>query len=262
MGVTALGPAVRGGTPHQLQFCCRCWWLRPSAGRCSLPASPGACGAFSPLLYPWQFRRDTGYQLYESLHQRGSGGLWGQGLGQGHQKLFLLPEAHTDFILAIIGEELGLCGVLAVLLAFTLLVWRGLRAARGHATPWGAILAFSRDPAFRTAGPGQHVRGVGPAAHQGLPLPFVSYASWIFPLTSYVPGPRVAKALVSRARVLASIRTLEPAERWARRRRVFAVAGRGIAVARCVGVGDRRIGSSGFQALEYLRALALRPDVE
>ncbi|MBN2573836.1 MAG: FtsW/RodA/SpoVE family cell cycle protein, partial [Deltaproteobacteria bacterium] len=53
------------------------------------------------FLYPWQYRRDTGYQLYESLISVGSGGVWGQGLGQGHQKLFFLPEAHTDFILAV-----------------------------------------------------------------------------------------------------------------------------------------------------------------
>jgi cell division protein FtsW len=64
------------------------------------------------FLYPWQYRRNTGYQLYESLISVGSGGVWGQGLGQGHQKLFFLPEAHTDFILAVVGEELGLVGVL------------------------------------------------------------------------------------------------------------------------------------------------------
>ena len=97
---------------------------------------------FLAFLYPWQFRRDTGYQLYESLISVGSGGLWGQGLGQGHQKLFFLPEAHTDFILAIIGEELGLCGVLAVLLAFTVLVWRGLRAAVRARDAFGCYLAF------------------------------------------------------------------------------------------------------------------------
>jgi cell division protein FtsW len=81
------------------------------------------------FLYPWQYRRNTGYQLYESLISVGSGGVWGQGLGQGHQKLFFLPEAHTDFILAVVGEELGLIGILSVLVCFSLLVWRGLRAS-------------------------------------------------------------------------------------------------------------------------------------
>jgi len=100
--------------------------------------------------------------------------LFGQGLGQGHQKLFFLPEAHTDFILAIIGEELGLCGVLAVLLAFTVLVWRGLRAAtRGARCLW-LLPGLWRDAVVRIAGFGQHGRGPGPAAHQRIAASFLS----------------------------------------------------------------------------------------
>ena len=66
------------------------------------------------FLDPWAFRRDVGYQITESLISVGSGGLTGLGLGDGRQKLFFLPEAHTDFILSIVGEELGLVGVLCV----------------------------------------------------------------------------------------------------------------------------------------------------
>ena len=60
------------------------------------------------FLDPWAFRRDVGYQITESLISVGSGGVTGLGLGDGRQKLFFLPEAHTDFILSIVGEELGL----------------------------------------------------------------------------------------------------------------------------------------------------------
>src|SRR5690606_28647684 len=68
------------------------------------------------FLDPWAHRYDEGYQIIESLMTFGSGGLFGLGLGDGRQKLFFLPAAHTDFILAVIGEELGFTGVLIVLL--------------------------------------------------------------------------------------------------------------------------------------------------
>jgi cell division protein FtsW len=119
------------------------------------------------FLYPWQYRRNTGYQLYESLISVGSGGVWGQGLGQGHQKLFFLPEAHTDFILAVVGEELGLIGVLSVLACF--LAAGVARVARLHARArrlWLLPGLWHHLP-FRAANHRQHVRGAGPAADQG-----------------------------------------------------------------------------------------------
>src|SRR5205814_5669143 len=81
------------------------------------------------FLDPWAFRRDVGYQITESLISVGSGGKTGLGLGDGRQKLFFLPEAHTDFTLSILGEELGLVGIVFVTTAFSVLVWPGLRAA-------------------------------------------------------------------------------------------------------------------------------------
>src|SRR6266568_3913397 len=74
---------------------------------------------------PWQYRYDVGYQITESLISIGSGGVRGLGLGDGKQKLFFLPEAHTDYVMAIIGEELGLIGICAVAVAFGVMVWRG-----------------------------------------------------------------------------------------------------------------------------------------
>lgn len=89
------------------------------------------------FLHPWSNPFDTGYQLTQSLIAFGRGGVMGSGLGNSVQKLFYLPEAHTDFLFAVLGEELGLIGQLAVVLLFSILVGRalvlGYRAYRnGH----------------------------------------------------------------------------------------------------------------------------------
>src|SRR6266849_4211662 len=81
------------------------------------------------FLDPWAHRHDAGYQVAESLMSIGSGGLLGLGLGDGRQKLFFLPEAHTDFVFSIIGEELGLVGVAVVLGLYAVIIWRGVRAS-------------------------------------------------------------------------------------------------------------------------------------
>ena len=67
------------------------------------------------FLNPWQYSADKGYQIVHSLLAFGTGGIWGAGIGNGYQKLFYLPEPHTDFIFSVIGEELGLLGVLIIL---------------------------------------------------------------------------------------------------------------------------------------------------
>ena len=91
---------------------------------------------------PWADPQDTGYQLTQSLIAIGSGGIWGVGLGQSGQKLQFLPLANSDFIYAILGEELGLVGGAAVLVLFLLVGWRALRA--GHRAPdhFGRFLAW------------------------------------------------------------------------------------------------------------------------
>jgi cell division protein FtsW len=139
-------------------------------------------------LYPWQYRRDIGYQLYESLISVGSGGVWGQGLGQGHQKLFFLPEAHTDFILAVVGEELGLCGVVAVLATFALLVWRGLRASMRARDPYGCYLAFGITCLFGLQAVVNMCVVLGLLPTKGLPLPFVSYGGTALVMSLFMAG--------------------------------------------------------------------------
>jgi len=90
---------------------------------------------------PWAFRDTGGFQVVQSLIAVGSGGVWGKGFMQGVQKLFYLPEAHSDFIYAVIAEEKGLVGTTLVLACFCVIAWRGLRAARLAPDAHGALLA-------------------------------------------------------------------------------------------------------------------------
>ncbi|GCE32753.1 stage V sporulation protein E [Sporomusaceae bacterium FL31] len=78
---------------------------------------------------PWADPLDTGYHIIQSLYAIGSGGLFGVGLGRSREKFLYLPEPHTDFIFAILGEELGLIGTLTVIVLFFLFAWRGLKVA-------------------------------------------------------------------------------------------------------------------------------------
>jgi cell division protein FtsW len=124
---------------------------------------------------PWQYRYDVGYQITESLISIGSGGLFGLGLGDGKQKLFFLPEAHTDYILAIVGEELGLLGLTGVVLAFLVLLWRGVRAALRARDAFGAYLAFGITAVIALQATVNLGVVLGALPTKGLPLPFVSF---------------------------------------------------------------------------------------
>lgn len=93
------------------------------------------------FLSPFSDPLGAGYQIRQSLIAVGSGGLAGLGLGEGKQKLFFLPQPHTDFIYAVIGEELGLAGAALVLIGFLFVFWRGLRAAVKAPDGFGFYLA-------------------------------------------------------------------------------------------------------------------------
>jgi cell division protein FtsW len=127
------------------------------------------------FLNPAADRLGAGYQVHQSVISVGAGGETGRGLGEGRQKLFFLPYPYTDFVFAVIGEELGLLGTLAVASGFFVLLWRGLRAAARAPDPFGCYLAagvtiFLVAQALINMGV---VLGMLPA--KGLPLPFVSY---------------------------------------------------------------------------------------
>jgi cell division protein FtsW len=124
---------------------------------------------------PWAHRHDVGYQVTESLMSVGSGGFWGLGLGESKQKLFFLPEAHTDFIFSIIGEELGFLGVLLVVGLFGLLIWRGIRAALNASDPFGAYLALGITVLFGFQSLVNIGVCMGVLPTKGLTLPFISY---------------------------------------------------------------------------------------
>ncbi len=115
------------------------------------------------------------WQSTQSLIAIGSGSVLGRGYGAGLQKMFFLPEPHTDFIFAIVGEELGLLGMLALLGLATVVVWRGLRIAVRQSNPSLALLAFGLALAFALQTLVHMVVCLNLLPPKGIPLPLVSY---------------------------------------------------------------------------------------
>ncbi len=137
--------------------------------------SPERWERFTTFLDPFQDREDAGYQLVQSLLALENGGIFGVGLGQSKQKLLYLPEGHTDFVLALVGEELGLVGTLGLLGLFVILVFKGFRVAALAPDVFGRYLALGITllltmQAMINAGV---VSGMLPT--KGLTLPLVSY---------------------------------------------------------------------------------------
>jgi cell division protein FtsW len=127
------------------------------------------------FLDPWADPRGRGYQAVESLLAFGAGGTSGVGLGGSHQKLFFLPAAHTDFILSIVGEELGFLGVSAVLLLFAVVVWRGLKAAHAAPDPFGCYLATGITLLLALEALVNAGMALSLLPTKGMALPFLSY---------------------------------------------------------------------------------------
>jgi cell division protein FtsW len=127
------------------------------------------------FLDPWQHSQDAGFQLVQSLIAFGSGGLSGVGLGQSKQKMLFLPEAHTDFIFALVGEELGLLGAVAVLVLFAVVAVRGFRVAARHSDSFASLLAFGLTAALVLSAVVNVGVVLGMLPTKGLPLPFLSY---------------------------------------------------------------------------------------
>ncbi len=127
------------------------------------------------FLDPWQYSSDQGYQIVHSLMAFGTGGIWGTGIGKGYQKLFYLPEPHTDFIFSVIGEELGLVGVVVILALYGLVLYRGIRIARGAQDTFGALMALGLISAIGLQVCVNMGVALGLLPTKGLPLPFLSY---------------------------------------------------------------------------------------
>jgi cell division protein FtsW len=144
-------------------------------GTAAIWLEPYRRARFFAFLHPWHDAQGTGFQIVQAMIGMGSGGIFGVGLGQGVQKIFYLPEAHTDMMLANIGEELGLVGVAGVIGAYLLFAYAGLRVALGCRDPFGKRLAVG----LTVLVCGQAVVNVaavmGVAPLTGIPLPFLSY---------------------------------------------------------------------------------------
>jgi len=141
----------------------------------AIASSPYRMQRVLAFLDPWAHRHDVGYQVAESLISIGSGGLFGLGLGDGRQKLFFLPEAHTDFIFAMIGEELGLLGVALVVGLYAVIIWRGIRASLAAGEPFGAYLALGITALIAFQAIVNMCVAMGLVPTKGLTLPFISY---------------------------------------------------------------------------------------
>ena len=128
------------------------------------------------FLHPWSSKSTAGFQAVQGQIAVGSGGLLGVGLGRSVQKIFYLPEAQTDFILAVIGEELGVLGIFGVVFLYGMIAYAGLRTARRAAGRYAKLLATGLTSLILCQGILNIFVVLGLAPLTGVPLPFISYA--------------------------------------------------------------------------------------
>jgi len=127
------------------------------------------------FLDPWKDAQGAGFQNVQAIIGMGSGGITGEGLGQGIQKVNFLPEAHTDMIFAVVGEELGFVGSSLVIAAFAVFAWAGFRVALQCRDPFGKRLAAGITTLICGQAAVNLAAVLGIAPLTGIPLPFVSY---------------------------------------------------------------------------------------
>lgn len=127
------------------------------------------------FLDPFAHSDDAGYQVVQSLYAIGSGGVFGEGFAKGQLKLFYLPYPYSDFIFSVVGEELGLVGTLAVLVAFGLLLWRGTRAAMKAPDRFGTLLGIGLITGIIVQALFNISVVISLLPAKGIPLPFISY---------------------------------------------------------------------------------------
>ncbi len=128
------------------------------------------------FLNPWASKSTAGFQAVQGQIALGSGGLLGVGLGKSVQKIYYLPEAQTDFILAVIGEELGVAGVFGVVVLYGMIAYAGLRTARRAVGRYAKLLATGLTSLILCQGILNIFVVLGIAPLTGVPLPFISYA--------------------------------------------------------------------------------------
>jgi cell division protein FtsW len=197
-GVVVLEPDLGTATCYVI-LCAILLWLAGVRARYFWLVTAGSVPLLALLAFSASYRRarvftflrpdadplGRGFQALQSLIAVGAGGWWGNGLGSGRQKLFFLPYPHTDFIFAIVGEELGFVGAMGVVLAFGIVAWRGMRAARRAPDSFAAFLAAGATALLVVQAAINLSVVLCLVPTKGLPLPFVSYggsslvASWM-----------------------------------------------------------------------------------
>jgi cell division protein FtsW len=143
---------------------------------CAL-VQPYARARLTSFLDPWAHASSSGFQAVQGQIAIGSGGLLGVGPGASVQKIFYLPEAQTDFILAVIAEELGVVGVFALLFLYGMIAYAGVRAARAARSLYSALIAVGVTALILSQAVLNAFAVLGLAPLTGVPLPFVSYGS-------------------------------------------------------------------------------------
>jgi cell division protein FtsW len=157
-------------------------WKYLAAAAAAVVPVVAAAVAFEPyrlrrltaFLDPWSDRADSGYQAVQAQIAMGVGGLTGSGLGYGVQKLGYLPFPHTDFIYAVVGEELGLAGTTVLLVCFCVIAWRGLKAASRAPDTFGAFLALGLTAMISAQAFVNMSVVIGLLPTKGITLPFIS----------------------------------------------------------------------------------------
>ena len=180
------------------------------------------------FLHPWSSKSTAGFQAVQGQIALGSGGLLGVGLGRSVQKIFYLPEAQTDFILAVIGEELGVLGIFGVVFLYGMIAYAGLRTARRAVGRYAKLLATGLTSLILCQGILNIFVVLGLAPLTGVPLPFISYAPTNLCIMLAAvglllnvarPGPRRLQVVEAPARDATDDRDRRRRDRRARRAR-------------------------------------------
>ncbi len=157
-------------------------------GVAALLVAPWRIERIMAFLDPFKYADDAGYQVVQSLYAIGSGGILGEGFAKGQQKLFYLPYPYSDFIFSVVGEELGLVGTLAVVLAFALLLWRGARAAVMAPDRFGMLLGIGIITGIIVQALFNISVVISILPAKGIPLPFISYGGSSVLVTLFAVG--------------------------------------------------------------------------
>jgi cell division protein FtsW len=189
-------------------------------------AQPYQRARLTSFLNPWATKSTAGFQAVQGQIALGSGGLFGVGLGKSVQKVLYLPEAQTDFILAVIGEELGVLGIFGVVFLYGMIAYAGLRTARRAVGRYAKLLATGLTSLILCQGLLNLFVVLGLAPLTGVPLPFISYAptnlcvmlaSVGLLLNISRPGARRLQVVEAPRREDAADRDRRRRDRWARR---------------------------------------------